>query len=411
MASNTPKLRFNEFTDEWQEKKLGDLFDHSGGTSLENQVVSDGTYKFISIGNYSKDGRYIDNGQRINLGIKTQSKLMNKDEIAMVLNDKTTTGDIIGSSIMIDENDSYIYNQRTERLICKKDILPRYAWIVLNSPKHRKMVFKISQGGTQIYVNYPSVEKLTILLPKINEQEKIAGFLTTVDGKIEELEAKKKAFEKYKKGIMQAIFSHGSTGSPQRKIRFRDSNTKDFPDWEEKKLGEIGIIITGKTPDTSNHGLWFGNIQFITPTDISDDEKYQMNTVRNVADNSNNILPSGSILYTCIASIGKMSISVNPCITNQQINSLVVSGNYSNEFVYYSLLYKTPKIKATQANTTLPIINKTEFSKIKISVPFIEEQYKITGFLTALDNKVDLINNQLEQAKLFKKSLLQRMFV
>jgi type I restriction enzyme S subunit len=199
MKTNTPKLRFKEFTDEWQEKKLGGLFDHFGGTSLEDQVVVNGSHKFISIGNYTKDGKYVDNGQRINFRAKTQTKLLNKNEIAMVLNDKTASGDIIGSSIIIDEDNTYIYNQRTEKLVCKEEIFPEFAWILLNSPKHRKKVYKIAQGGTQIYVNYPSVEKLIVNIPSLSEQEKIADFLTTVDEKIGKLEEKKKYLKNTKK--------------------------------------------------------------------------------------------------------------------------------------------------------------------------------------------------------------------
>ncbi|MFC4996023.1 hypothetical protein [Rubritalea tangerina] len=74
-----------------------------------------------------------------------------KNDLVMVLNDKTKTGDIIGSTILIDSSDSYIYNQRSERIITNKELLsPLYAWFLLNSPKQRKNVFSVSQGGTQI---------------------------------------------------------------------------------------------------------------------------------------------------------------------------------------------------------------------------------------------------------------------
>ncbi len=194
------------------------------------------------------------------------------------------------------------------------------------------------------------------------------------------------------------------------KTRFKKSNGSNYPDWEEKKLGEIGKITTGKTPSTLCRDLWVGDILFVTPTDIIVGQKYQNQTKRRVKNNSNNILPSGSILYTCIASIGKMSISTKPCITNQQINSLAVSNNHDKEFVYYALLFRTPEIQATQANTTLPIINKTEFSKIRIEMPCDKEQQKIANFLTVVDEKIENLQNKKEQFEKYKKVMMQKIF-
>ena len=150
---------------------------------------------------------------------------------------------------------------------------------------------------------------------------------------------------------------------------------------------------------------------FVTPTDITED-KYQTETERSVSiDQGNKVIPAGSIMYTCIASIGKLSLSVTDCITNQQINSLVVDSKNSSEFVYYALLKITPRIKATQANTTLPIINKTEFSKFTLGIPCVPEQHKIAKFLATIDQKLSQAKIQINQAKTFKKGLLQQMFV
>lgn len=151
--------------------KIKKKFDNIGGTALEKYTNKNSRYKFISIGNYSTSGKYIDNSQRIELNKKT--KLLSKNNLVMVLNDKTTSGDLIGSTILIDD-DLYIYNQRSERLICKNNIIPLYAWFVLNSKQFRQKIFSIAQGGTQIYVNYPSVKNLKIKLPSLQEQQKIA---------------------------------------------------------------------------------------------------------------------------------------------------------------------------------------------------------------------------------------------
>ena len=99
---------------------------------------------------------------------------------------------------------------------------------------------------------------------------------------------------------MQQIFA--------QKLRFKDEKGNNYPDWEEKKLGVIGEIITGKTPSTNDKDLWNGNVDFITPTDIIEGSKYQHIVVRKVKETPKmKILPKGAIVYTCIASIGKIA--------------------------------------------------------------------------------------------------------
>ncbi len=190
----------------WEKKKLGDMVNNLGGTALEKYVYEGATFKFISIGNYSVNGRYIDNGQRIILNEKTKEKLLNKNDLVMVLNDKTTAGDLIGSTILIDADNTYIYNQRSERLICSLTMVPLFLWFYLNSFSFRKDLFSISQGGTQIYVNFPSVKKMEIMVPSIAEQTKIANFLSSIDEKINRTKKQIQQTQEYKKGMLQNMF-------------------------------------------------------------------------------------------------------------------------------------------------------------------------------------------------------------
>ena len=186
---------------------LKNLFNSYGGTSLESYVSDKGTYNFISIGNYSMDGEYINNNQKIVLNDKTKDKLLNKNDLVMILNDKTSSGDIIGSTILIDEDNKYIYNQRSQRLVCKKEILPEYAWCYLNTSKHRRKVFSHSQGGTQIYINFSQIEKMKVLLPKdFKNQKIISTIIIDTCNKIKLNEIKMKELRKLKKGLMQNMF-------------------------------------------------------------------------------------------------------------------------------------------------------------------------------------------------------------
>ena len=186
---------------------LKNLFNSYGGTSLESYVSDKGTYNFISIGNYSMDGEYINNNQKIVLNDKTKDKLLNKNDLVMILNDKTSSGDIIGSTILIDKDNKYIYNQRSQRLVCKKEILPEYAWCYLNTSKHRRKVFSHSQGGTQIYINFSQIEKMKVLLPKdFKNQKIISTIIIDTCNKIKLNEIKMKELRKLKKGLIQNMF-------------------------------------------------------------------------------------------------------------------------------------------------------------------------------------------------------------
>ena len=193
------------------------------------------------------------------------------------------------------------------------------------------------------------------------------------------------------------------------KLRFPEF--RDSGEWSYNEIGSIGVVVTGKTPDTEDESLWNGDIQFVTPTDISE-SKYQYVTQRSVVNKTNiKVLPKNSILFTCIASVGKMAITVHPCITNQQINALIPHNSYSNEYIYYALLKKSNVIKSKLANTTLPIINKTEFSKFTLGIPKDhKEQQKIVDCLSSLDDLITAEDKKLALLKTHKKGLMQKLF-
>jgi type I restriction enzyme S subunit len=195
------------FEGEWEEVIFGDCIEHSGGTALEKHVIDDAQHHFISIGNYSMDGKYIDKGQRIELNSKTKTKLLNKNDLVMVLNDKTKTGDIIGSTILIDEDNKYIYNQRSERIVPNKEINVSFFWYLLNSFQIRTEVFSRSQGGTQIYVNFGALKSMALNLPKQEEQKKIATVLTNAYKEIELLEQQLADLKQEKKALMQQLLT------------------------------------------------------------------------------------------------------------------------------------------------------------------------------------------------------------
>lgn len=406
----TPQLRFPEFTDEWQMKKLGDIFEFKRTNSLSRaQLSEDGKVGNIHYGDIHKSLPTLLDASKVKLPMIVSSKQFNTADAIKV-------GDVILADAFEDYADIgkvievVNLNHGQELYSGLHTFLMRPAYpsahgfngMLFKTATIRKQLMRIATGIYVLGVSKNNVSQLVVATPSKPEQEKIADFLTAVDERIAVGEKKLELLETYKRGVMQKIFS--------QQVRFKDENGNPYPDWEEKKLGEVGKIITGKTPSTTDKSHWMGEVKFVTPTDM-DGQKYQETSSRTVSYTGSLMLPEKSIMYTCIASIGKMSMSVGDTITNQQINSFIPSSKICNEFAYYNLLWLTPRIISTQSNNTLPIINKSEFSKFKIFLPSWGEQQKIANFLTTLDDKITAEKSKLTAARQFKKALLQRMFV
>jgi type I restriction enzyme S subunit len=400
-----PKLRFSGFDKNWETITLGDLLTFKNGLNSDKEKYGKGV-KFINVLDILNND-FITYDKIIG-SVEVTEKEFEKNEVSygdiLFQRSSETRAEVGQANVYLDRNKSSVFGGFVIRGKAKSEYEPLFMNYLLRTPIARKEITDKSGGSTRYNVGQDTLSKVQLTTTIISEQQKIASFLSAVDEKIQQLSRKKELLEQYKKGVMQQLFSG--------KLRFKDEKGEDYADWEEKKLGDVGNIITGKTPSTTDSNLWNGDIQFITPTDIKDGIKYQESTERYVVDNDKiKILPSNSIIYTCIASIGKMCISKFPCITNQQINSLLVHQDCNFEYVYYWLFYITPYIKTTQSNTTLPIINKTDFSKFNISIPCLEEQQKIADFLSIIDAKIESTNQQITKTQSFKKGLLQQMFV
>ena len=190
-------------------------------------------------------------------------------------------------------------------------------------------------------------------------------------------------------------------------------------EWESSKIGDLGKIITGKTPPTKNQDLWDGNIPFITPRDLQNG-KTVLCTERTITSNGIKVmqsvkLPPKSVCVSCIGNIGYVAMTCSECISNQQINSIIVNSNNDADFVYYLMksLHSTFKNYEGQS-TTLSILNKKHFSDIDIFIPPLDIQKQIAAILSALDEKIAInraINDNLEQQAmaLFKEWFIDNL--
>ena len=411
-----PELRFPEFEGEWEEVVFSNYFKFLRSNSFSRNQLNykcgevlnihygDIHTKFSSLFFVSRERVPFINSD-INLSKFKESDYLKEGDL--VIADASEDYKDIGKSIEIIDlsGKKVVAGLHTIPARPGRDHALGFLGNLMKTFRVRHQIMRNANGISVLGISKTNIAKLKLTLPSPEEQQKIASFLSLIDKKIELLKKKKELLELYKKGVMQKIFN--------QEIRFKDKDGNDYPEWEEKRLGEIGKVVTGSTPSTKNKEYWQGDIPFITPTDINDNEKYISSSERFVKKEAiKEVLPIGGIIYTCIASIGKMGLLKERAFTNQQINALVVDKNINNEFVYYALLKKTPQIISTKANTTLSIINKSEFSSIKIRLPRAKkEQDAVVMFLSRIDSSIQLVINKSKNTKNFKSGLLQKMFI
>ena len=192
------------------------------------------------------------------------------------------------------------------------------------------------------------------------------------------------------------------------KIRF-----KGFDDaWEQRKLGELGEIMTGSTPSTSKAEYYSEDgIPWVTPTDIN--ARTISDTPRKLSEKGatvGRVVPANTILCTCIASIGKNTLLTVKGSFNQQINSLTPNDENDAYFLLTESEIWSNKMKLMAASGTMQIVNKTEFSELLTMVPKLTEQKKIGDYFRHLDHLITLHQRKCDQMKELKKYMLTKMF-
>lgn len=193
------------------------------------------------------------------------------------------------------------------------------------------------------------------------------------------------------------------------KIRFKGYTE----DWEQRELGELGEIMTGSTPSTSNSEYYSEDgIPWVTPTDIN--SQTISDTPRKLSEEGmkvGRVVPANTILCTCIASIGKNTLLTVKGSFNQQINCLTPNEYNDAYFLLTESVFWSNIMKRMAAAGTMQIVNKTEFSELTTMVPKLEEQKKIGQYFRALDHIITLHQKKCEELQKIKKFMLQNMLV
>jgi type I restriction enzyme S subunit len=180
-------------------------------------------------------------------------------------------------------------------------------------------------------------------------------------------------------------------------------------------VADLGRVVTGKTPPTAKPHLYGDGYPFITPTDIGNlryCEPTRQLSEQGRESQRNLLLPAKAVCVTCIASVGKMCMTDRPSFTNQQINSVVVDESlYDPFFVYYLLQTQVEHLKAIAGGTATPIINKTAFSEIEVSVPPLPIQRRIAGILSAYDELIENSQRRIKILESMVRALYREWFV
>jgi type I restriction enzyme S subunit len=187
-------------------------------------------------------------------------------------------------------------------------------------------------------------------------------------------------------------------------------------DWRDLTLDQLGRIVTGKTPPTADTENYGGAIPFVTPSDmdgrrsISHTTRYL--TERGLRTVANAKIPSGSVMVSCIGSdMGKAAIAQSECVTNQQINSIIVAPEFDASFVYYNLSIRKEEIRNAASGSAQPIMNKSTFGRLRIAVPDKTRQTSLASVLSALDDKIELNRRMNETLEAMARAIFKDWFV
>lgn len=393
---NVPRLRFRRFEDNWVNYKFGNITKKTGIKNKEDKP-----YAVYSISN--KYGFVPQNeqfeGSRLENLDKKSYKIVNNNEFSY-----NPARINVGSIGLLEEKKSVIVSSLYVCFKMNEYMNSVFFKVYFNTNIFNKNVLRNVEGGVRDYLFYENFSNIKVNVPSLQEQKKIADFFSLVDKKIEKQSEKVEALKTYKKGIMQKIF--------KQEIRFKDENGREYPEWEKKRLGEIlrerklyckkGLDYPHVT--LSKDGIYDKSERYDRDFLVKNDNKdYKVTLKNDICYNPAN-LKFGVICRNKYGSAIFSPIYVTFEIINCNsifIEHLVTRNNFINKVRKYEegTVYERMSVKPEN------------LLKFNIKIPDLREQTKIAEFLTTIDEKMDKEEKKLEELKVWKKGLLQKMFV
>ncbi|PMM87094.1 hypothetical protein BCT45_05175 [Vibrio breoganii] len=413
---NVPKLRFGEFDTSLDIVPLSKLTTKiSDGIHSTPNYDENGDFFFVN-GNNLKNGSILldDKTKRVSAEeAKKHHRQIDESTILMSING--TIGNIAfyqGEPIMLGKSASYI---NIDSSSADKHFVSNYL-----QREVTKYYFDTELTGSTIKnLSLKAIKNTPIASPTLPEQQKIASFLSKVDEKIGLLTEKKDKLTEYKKGVMQQLFN-GKWGYIDEKdegqltfipptLRFKADDGSEFPDWEESTVGELVSIKSSKVTPSSDIDLpciELDNLSQVTGKIIGD---LSVGDSRSQKSKFN----EGDVLFGKLRPYLRKFAHPNfSGLCSSEIWVMSSKGRLFEEYLFQLIQTESFVSEANKSSgTKMPRADWKVVSAFKIGLPNRAEQTKIANFLSAIDQKIDLTNSELEKANEWKKGLLQQMFV
>jgi len=413
----TPEVRFKEFTNGWEKLEFPVAFEFPVTTNSlsRSQLNYDkGEIKSIHYGDILVNYNAIldvtkDKIPFITNGILRdyKSNLLANGDIVFA---DASEDEMVGKAVEVNgKNDKKIVSGlHTIVARPKKDMAEYFLGYYINSNLYHNQLLKMMQGTKVLSISKKNLKKTTIAFPEnLNEQQKVGSFLKRTDDIINLRQQELTKIKNIKQAMLERLFPKEDESVPE--MRFKDFKNE----WIEYTLNDVGMIVTGNTPptnDTMNYSsrgtLW------VTPTDIK--SPVTKNTEKRLSvkgENKARIVPKGSILVTCIASLGKNTLVLKKSGLNQQINAIIPKNGFDSYFLLALSYHWSNKMKKIAGAGTMDIVNRTEFTKIITRIPSYAEQKQIGRYFEQMDNMISAKKAELQKLKQFKQAMLSKLFV
>ena len=404
----TPKLRFGEFDGSWNKLKISEVTEYLVDGTHFSPKSTEGEYKYITSKNIRNEGLDLTNISYISAEEHEQIYKRCKIQLGDILltKDGANTGNCCLNTL--DEKFSLLSSVAVLRGK-KSQFKNEFILQIFQSELGQNTIISSMSGQAITRITLTKLKDYSFYFPPIQEQTKIASFLSAVDEKISQLNQKHALLSQYKQGMMQKLFS--------QQIRFKADDGSEFGAWEETKFEKIGTFLKGKGISKADI-----NINGKTPC-IRYGELYTSygEVISKVISATN--LPIENLILSkkndvLIPASGEtqIDIAIASCVLHDNV---ALSGDLnifrtkeSGVFLSYLICsyLKMQIAQLVQGNSVVHLYS-SQLKGVELNLPCLEEQTKIANFLSTIDRKIAVVAQQIEQAKVWKKGLLQQMFV
>ncbi|ENU62900.1 MULTISPECIES: restriction endonuclease subunit S [Acinetobacter] len=414
MAS--PKLRFKEFDGDWNSIAIGKFLKIKSGLGFKAEEYStEQEIRLLQIENVGYGAvKWTHNVKFVPTNYLDVHKdlVLKEGDLVLALNRPVTNDQLKIAKLTQEDSPSILYQRVGKLDFLKEDIDKEFIFQIFKKDV-KNYVLNSSIGSDQPFISTTDLYKHKLCIPLKEEQTKIASFLSAVDEKISQLTQKHTLLSQYKQGMMQKLFS--------QQIRFKADDGSEFGEWEDKILKDLFPKIRNgfvgvATPYYVNYGVKYlqgkniknGKID-ATGLIFINQEFHQKKT--------NSILKTNDILMVQSGHVGECAV-VTEDYDNANCHALLVLSPKSSKLInskfvvyyFYSEIGKK-KIALIKTGNTIEHILASDIKEVALLFPCLAEQSKIANFLSAIDQKIEVVAQQIEQAKTWKKGLLQQMFV